>query len=111
MTGKGKHFAGKIMDQGETDYGESAEQRSGTIAADKLSSLVARVEELRTRKAEIADDIAVVMREVKTAGFDLPAFKVVLQRREKTPEQNQAMDALVALYLGALAGDGGRVRH
>jgi uncharacterized protein (UPF0335 family) len=90
----------------------------GGNAADRLRSFIERIERLEDEKSalqasikpelkDISDGIKDVMAEVKAAGFNLGAVRVILA--ERRPGRRAAADVadLVALYrraLGQLAG-------
>lgn len=88
------------------------------IAADRLRSLIERIERLEDEKREvqasikpeikaIADGIKDVMGEAKAAGFDLGALRVVLAERRPMRRAEGEVADLAALYKRALGQLGG----
>ena len=54
----------------------------GGIAADRLRSLVERIERLEEEKKGIQGDIRDIFAEAKSAGFDVKAMRTILKLRK-----------------------------
>jgi uncharacterized protein (UPF0335 family) len=76
--------------------------KTGGIAADRLRSLVERIERLEEEKKALAGDIKDIFAEAKSAGFDVKALRTLLTLRRKEPAEVEEQDALVQLYRQAL---------
>jgi uncharacterized protein (UPF0335 family) len=76
--------------------------KTGGIAADRLRSLVERIERLEEEKKALAGDIKDIFAEAKSAGFDIKALRTLLSLRKKEPAEVEEQDALVQLYRQAL---------
>ncbi len=76
--------------------------QTGGIAADRLRSLIERIERLEEEKKALAGDIRDIMAEAKSAGFDPKALRAVLAIRKKEPADVEELDALVQIYKHAL---------
>ncbi len=74
----------------------------GGIAADRLRSLVERIERLEEEKAALAADIAAVKAEAKSAGFDVKIINEVLRERKLEADDRQERQHLLDLYRQAL---------
>ena len=74
----------------------------GGLAADRLRSLVERIERLEEEKAALAADIREVYSEAKSAGFDVKTLRQVIRLRKLDRADRQEMDALLDLYKRAL---------
>jgi uncharacterized protein (UPF0335 family) len=74
----------------------------GGLAADRLRSLVERIERLEEEKAALASDIKDVYSEAKSAGFDVKTLRQVIKLRKIDRADRQEMDALLDLYRRAL---------
>lgn len=61
-----------------------------TVEGDKLKSFVERIDRLEIDKAEIAEDIRSVYAEVKAAGFNPRAVRVIVRRQRESAEQRAA---------------------
>lgn len=74
----------------------------GGIAADRLRSIIERIEKLEEERKARGDDISQVFAEAKGAGFDVKAFKQLLRIRKQTTEEVEQLENLVDLYRHAL---------
>lgn len=74
----------------------------GGIAAERLRSIVERIERLEEEKKAIQNDIKDVMAEAKSAGFVPRILKRILKIRAMKPEDVEEEDNLIPLYMRAL---------
>ena len=74
----------------------------GGIAADRLRTIVDRIERLEEDKKGIASDIKDVYAEASGAGFDTKVIRKIVQMRKKDPSDVQEEEELLKLYLRAL---------
>ncbi len=72
------------------------------LAADRLRSLVERIERLEEEKAALAADIREVYSESKSAGFDVKTLRQVIRLRKLDRADRQEQEALLELYKRAL---------
>lgn len=77
-----------------------------THARDIIKSAVDRIERLHEERKHLAEDIRDIYAEVKGQGIDVPALKVVVQRRAKDPDKLTELESLVETYEAALGTDG-----
>jgi uncharacterized protein (UPF0335 family) len=84
------------------DGDEAEGSRPGGVAAERLRSLVERIERLEEEKKALAGDIKDIFAEAKSAGFDVKALRTLLSLRKKEPAEVEEQDALVTLYRQAL---------
>jgi uncharacterized protein (UPF0335 family) len=80
---------------------------TGGIAAERLRSIVERIERLTTEKQALQGDISDVFAEAKSAGFDHKAIRTILRIRKQEPAEVEEQRHLVALYGRALGMDTG----
>jgi uncharacterized protein (UPF0335 family) len=78
------------------------QSNTGGVAADRLRSIVERIERLEEEKKALAGDIKDIYVEAKSAGFDVKALRTLLSLRRKEPAEVEEQDALVTLYRQAL---------
>ncbi len=78
------------------------ESRAGGVAADRLRSIVERIERLEEEKKALSGDIKDIFTEAKSAGFDIKALRTLIALRRKEPAEVEEQDALVTLYRQAL---------
>jgi len=81
---------------------DGASNEVGGLAADRLRSLVERIERLEEEKAALAADIREVYSEAKSAGFDVKTLRQVIRLRKLDRADRQEQDALLDLYKRAL---------
>lgn len=75
---------------------------TGGIAADRLRSLIERIERLEEEKAAIASDIRDIFAEAKSAGFDVKIMRVVLKLRKMNATDRDEQEFLTETYRKAL---------
>ena len=74
----------------------------GGIAADRLRSIVERIERLEEERKGLADNIKDVFAEAKSAGFDVKVIRQILSIRKKEPAEVEEQETLLDLYRRAL---------
>jgi uncharacterized protein (UPF0335 family) len=67
-----------------------------------LKGYVERIERLDEEKSGIADDIKSVYAEAKGAGLHVKALRMLVSKRKKDQEEQAELEALLALYEGAM---------
>jgi len=74
----------------------------GGIAADRLRSLVERIERLEEEKKALSGDIRDIFAEAKSAGFDTKIMKAVIKLRKMNAADRDEQEALLDIYRRAL---------
>lgn len=74
----------------------------GGIAADRLRSLIERIEHLEEEKSAIGNDIKDVYTEAKSAGFDTKIMKNVIKLRKMNAADRDEQEFLLETYCKAL---------
>ncbi len=74
----------------------------GGIAADRLRSLIERIERLEEEKAAIASDVRDVFAEAKSAGFDVKIMRTILKLRKMNAADRDEQEYLLDVYKKAL---------
>lgn len=74
----------------------------GGIAANRLRSLIERIEHLEEEKKELQSDILDIFAEAKSAGFDVKAMRTVLKLRKMNVADRDEQEAMVEIYRKAL---------
>lgn len=74
----------------------------GGIAADRLRSLVERIERLEEEKKALSGDIRDIFAEAKSAGFDTKIMKAVIKLRKMNAADRDEQEALLEVYRQAL---------
>jgi uncharacterized protein (UPF0335 family) len=72
------------------------------VAADRLRSIVERVERLEEEKKALSADISDIFLEAKSAGFDVKVLRMVMRLRKLDAAALQEQDTLLDLYRRAL---------
>lgn len=75
---------------------------AGGIAADRLRSLVERIERLEEEKQALAGDIREVFAEAKGTGFDTKIMRQVIKLRKMEQNDREEQEHLLDLYKRAL---------
>ena len=80
------------------------EQKSevGGIAADRLRSLIERIERLEEEKKGISSDIRDIFAEAKGAGFDVKTMRTILKLRKMNAAARDDPEFLIETYRKAL---------
>jgi uncharacterized protein (UPF0335 family) len=76
--------------------------KTGGIAADRLRSIVERIERLEEEKKALTNDIKDIFGEAKASGFDVKALRALIALRKKEPAEVEEQESLVDLYKRAL---------
>jgi len=80
----------------------AAGDNSGPIAADRLRSLVERIERLNEEKAALASDIKDIFAEAHSAGFDKKALRAIIKERAEDTDKRREREELMDIYRNAL---------
>ncbi len=83
------------MSEAEDDIAE-------TVSAERLRSIVDRIERLEEERKALADDIKDVKAEAKSAGFDVSVLNELLRQRKAEPAEVEERQTLLDLYRRAL---------
>ena len=83
---------------------DTAERKTevGGVAADRLQSIIDRIERLEQERKERADDIKDIMQEAKSSGLEPKVIKQIVTRRRKERAEVEEEDTLRDLYERAL---------
>jgi uncharacterized protein (UPF0335 family) len=76
--------------------------KTGGIAADRLRSLVERIERLEEERKALANDIKDIYAEAKSAGFDVKVLRQIIRLRKQEPAEIEERETLLDLYKRAL---------
>ncbi|WP_339077222.1 DUF2312 domain-containing protein [Acetobacter sp. AC2005] len=82
------------------DHNETA--NVGGIAADRLRSIIERVERLEEERKALAGDIKDVFTEAKSAGFDVKVLRQIIRIRKQEPAEVEEQETLLDVYRRAL---------
>lgn len=74
----------------------------GAIAADRLRSIIERVERLEEERKDLGEDIREVLQEGRSAGFDVKVIRTIVRLRKQKPADVEAQESLLDLYRRAL---------
>lgn len=75
---------------------------TGGIAADRLRSIIERVERLEEERKALSGDIRDIFAEAKSAGFDAKVIKQIITLRKQEPAVVEERETLLDLYRRAL---------
>jgi uncharacterized protein (UPF0335 family) len=74
----------------------------GGISADRLRSLIERVERLEEEKSGITSDIRDIYAEAKSAGFDVKIMRQIIKLRKMDAADRDNQECILELYKKAL---------
>ena len=74
----------------------------GGIAADRLRSLIERIERLEEEKKGVQSDIRDIFAEAKSAGFDVKAMRAVIKLRKMNVADRDEQELILDTYRKAL---------
>ena len=74
----------------------------GGIAADRLRSLIERIERLEEERKALAGDIKDIFAEAKGAGFDVKVIRQIIRIRSQEPAEVEEQETLLDVYRRAL---------
>jgi UPF0335 protein pRhico085 len=82
--------------------GEEQNSDVGGIAADRLRSLIERIERLEEEKKAISSDIRDIFAEAKGAGFDVKIMRAIIKLRKMNAADRDEQEFLLETYRKAL---------
>ncbi|HJS85370.1 MAG TPA: DUF2312 domain-containing protein [Acetobacteraceae bacterium] len=80
----------------------STETQAGGIAADRLRSIVERIERLEEERKALAGDVKDIYSEAKSAGFDVKVLRQLIRMRKQEPAEVEEQETLLDVYRRAL---------
>jgi len=83
-----------------TETTDAASQ--GNIAADRLRSLIERIERLEVERKALGSDIKDIYAEAKSAGFDVAVLRQLIRIRKQEPADVEEQETLLDVYRRAL---------
>lgn len=78
------------------------EARFGNVSADRLRSLIERIERLEEERKSIGSDIRDIFTEAKSAGFDVKVMRQLVRLRRLDPAEVEEQETLLDVYRRAL---------
>lgn len=81
---------------------EAGHNSGGPISAERLRSLIERIERLEEERAAIGSDIKDIFAEAKSAGFDVKVMRQLIRIRKQEPAEVEEQETLLDVYRRAL---------
>lgn len=78
------------------------EIKSGGIAADRLRSLVERIERLEEERRALTSDMKDIYAEAKSAGFDVKVLRELIRVRKQEAAEVEELETMLDIYRRAL---------
>jgi len=72
------------------------------VSAQRLKSLIERIEKLEVERKALAADIKEVFSEAKSSGYDPKIMKKVIKIRSQDPNDRAEEESLIGVYLDAV---------
>lgn len=79
---------------------------SSGISAERLRSIIKRIEKLEEDKAAVGEDLKEVYSEAKGTGFDVKIIRKIVSMRKMEVEKRREQEELIELYKSVLGMDG-----
>ncbi len=81
---------------------EKDDVQTGGVAADRLRSLVDRIERLEEERKALGSDIKDIYGEAKSAGFDVKVLRQLIRIRKQEAAEVEEQETLLDVYRRAL---------
>ena len=81
---------------------DAPDAKVGGIAADRLRSLIERIERLEEERKALGSDIKDIFAEAKSAGFDVKVIRQIIRLRKQEPAEIEEQETLLDVYRRAL---------
>lgn len=81
---------------------ETTDTKTGGIAADRLRSIVERIERLEEERKALGGDIRDIYAEAKSAGFDVKVLRQLIRIRKQEAADVEEQETLLDVYRRAL---------
>jgi len=78
------------------------DSETGGVAADRLRSIIERIERLEEERKALGSDIKDIYAEAKSAGFDVKVLRQLISIRRKEPAEVEEQESLLDVYRRAL---------
>jgi uncharacterized protein (UPF0335 family) len=78
------------------------EIKTGGVAADRLRSIVERIERLEEERKALASDIKDIFSEAKSAGFDVKVLRQLIRIRKQEAAEVEEQETMLDIYRRAL---------
>lgn len=79
-----------------------SEEKSISLSADRLLSVITRIEKLEADKAAVGDDIKEVYSEAKGTGYDVKIIRQIVRLRRVEVERRREANELLDTYMSAI---------
>jgi uncharacterized protein (UPF0335 family) len=89
-------------DEDALDNAGHDDAKVGGIAADRLRSLIERIERLEEERKALGSDIKDIYAEAKSAGFDVKVIRQIIRLRKQEPAEVEEQETLLDVYRRAL---------
>lgn len=100
--GAGGSSAARERDKRAAELLETMKSEVGGIAADRLRSIVERIERLEEERKALGNDIKDIYAEAKSAGFEVRVVRTIIRLRKQEPAEVEEQETLLDLYKRAL---------
>ena len=74
----------------------------GNVSAERLRSLIERIERLEEERKALSSDIKDIYAESKSAGFDVKVMRQLIRVRKQEPAEVEEQETLLDVYRRAL---------
>lgn len=78
------------------------EIKAGGVAADRLRSIVERIERMEEERKALGSDIKDIFAEAKAAGFDVKVLRQLIKLRKQEAAEVEEQETMLDVYRHAL---------
>jgi uncharacterized protein (UPF0335 family) len=86
----------------ENHAGRGSLRQIGGVNAERLASLVARIEKLEEERKALGEDIKDLYKEASSAGYDAKVLRKLIAERKQEPAEVEELHSLLDVYRAAL---------
>ena len=91
-----------VKQDNDVSDAKPGDAKVGGIAADRLRSLIERIERLEEERKALGSDIRDIFAEAKSAGFDVKVMRQLIRIRKQEPKDVEEQESLLDVYRRAL---------
>jgi uncharacterized protein (UPF0335 family) len=86
----------------EPGHNSGEADQFGAVGADRLRSIVERIERLNEERSALGADIKDIYAEAKSAGYDVKVIRQLIRIRTQEPADVEEQETLLDIYRRAL---------
>ncbi|KAA8387072.1 DUF2312 domain-containing protein [Acetobacter tropicalis] len=89
-------------EDGSFDGQNDPDRATGGISAERLRSIIERIERLEEERKALSGDVKDIYTEAKSAGFEVKIIRQLIRLRKQEPAEIEEQETLLDIYRRAL---------